>query len=138
MGEDAIIGCGLSQHGKLIYHDKLFFLHNDLKNITYSVDKNAYARRVSFSRLFLSLEKQRLDGGSKAIARIHYHYYSFWRITGYFLNYLLSSSAQRRAMLHGTFTSWCRTFRHRFIDSQSARDFWHNEAEQDITIHGLN
>lgn len=134
MGEDAIIGYGLSKHGTLLYHDELFFLHNDQKDSTYTVDQFAYARRVIFSRLYLSLERQRLNAGSKFLAIIHFHYYSFWRVTGYFINFVVSPKENRKKMLKGSLAGWWLAFKFKYRFSEETNNYWINESNKDSNI----
>lgn len=131
MGEDAIIGYGLSKHGTLLYHDELFFLHNDQKDSTYTVDQFAYAQRVMFSRLYLSLEKQRLDNKILNTTYFHYHYYAFWRIFGYFLNYLMSPNLSRKAMFLGSVSGWFKSFSLKYSYSEHTNQYWKNESNKD-------
>lgn len=133
MGEDAIIGYGLSKQGKLIYHDELFFLHNDQKDSTYTVDQFAYARRVIFSRLYLSLEKHRLNQRNLLSAYVHFQYYVFWRITGYLINFLVSPSKSRKDMLKGSFAGWVNAITFKFRFSEETNNYWINESNKDNT-----
>ena len=133
MGEDGIIGYGLSKQGGLIYNDELFFLHNDQKDSTYSTDMYKFARRVAFSRLYLSLEKTRLDNANLLLARIRFHYYMFWRLAGLFLNYLLNPSKERKEMLFGSINGWWLAVGFRFDKSLSRNEYWHNEAMKDLS-----
>ena len=106
MGEDAIIGYGLSKQGILWYHPQLLFYHNDQKDSAYSLDHFAYARRVTLSRLYLSLEKTRLDNGSYIRAYLHFHWYVFWRTTGILFNYLFKKNSITLTILKGTLQGW--------------------------------
>ncbi len=132
MGEDAIIGYGLSKRGTLIYHDELFFLHNDQNDSSYTIDKYAYARRVMFSRLYLSLEKQRINKRNLPAAYFHFHYYAFWRITGYLINFVASPNKNRRDMLMGTLAGWREALKFNFRNSAETNNYWVNEAKNDI------
>lgn len=131
MGEDGIIGYGLSKRGRLLFHDDLFFLHNDQKNSTYSNNNYAFARRVAFSRLYLSLEKSRLDGTSFFLARLHFHYYMFWRIMGLAGNYILRPNEGRKEILLGSLNGWRLAYLFKFDYNVSRTDFWQNEARLD-------
>jgi glycosyltransferase involved in cell wall biosynthesis len=117
MGEDAIIGYGISRHGILLYHPDLLFYHNDQNDSTYSVDHFSYARRVTFSRLYLSLEKSRLNGDSIIRAYLHYHWYVLWRIVGLSLNLILKGNPVNKRLLKGTFEGWklACTFRFKLL-----------------------
>lgn len=137
MGEDGIIGYGLSKQGKLIWHDELFFLHNDQKDSTYIKSVESFSRKVAYSRLFLSLEKTRLDKGSLLLARIHYHYYMFWRVMGLLLNFAINPSKERKESLLGTLTGWRMAFFFRFDKRLRRQEYWHNEAMKDLERNEL-
>lgn len=128
MGEDGIIGYGLSKQGTLVYHDELFFLHNDQNDSLYTSSTLAFARRVAFSRLYLSLEKSRLDKRKYVWARLHYHYYMVWRILGLFLNFILKPEQSRKVMLKGTISGWLMTFDFSFDKELTRHCYWQNEA----------
>ena len=101
MGEDVIIGYGLSRQGVLLYQPQLLFYHNDQKDSSYSMDHFAYGKRVLFSRLYLSLEKTRLNKGNYTVAHLHYHWYAIWRLTGLAFNYMIKKNATQYKLLKG-------------------------------------
>lgn len=86
MGEDALIGYGLSKQGKLLYLSNLLFYHNDQRDSSYSINQYEFAKRVIYSRLFLSLEKSRLDGKGTLFPYFYFHVYALFRICGQILN----------------------------------------------------
>ncbi len=106
MGEDAMIGYSLSKQGILLYNPELLFYHNDQRDSAYSVDHFAYSRRVIFSRLYLSLERARLNGGSYLIAGLHYHWYVLWRVAGLFINWAIGKSTIKYNLLKGSLAGW--------------------------------
>ncbi len=106
MGEDAMIGYSLSKQGVLWYHPELLFYHNDQRDSAYSVDHFAYSRRVIFSRLYLSLERARLNGGSYLIAVLHYHWYVLWRVAGLFINWFIGRNTVKYNLLMGAIAGW--------------------------------
>ena len=132
MGEDGIIGFGLSKQGMLIYHDELFFLHNDQKDSTYTHNIEAFSKRVAFSRLYLSLEKSRLDNASYFWPYLHYHYYLIWRLIGLGLNYLVNPTIVRSGVLKGSIQGWYLASRFHFCRHNERFSFWYVEAIRDI------
>lgn len=124
MGEDAIIGYGLGKQGILLYHPALLFYHNDQRDSAYSADHFAYAKRVIFSRLYLSLEKTRLDGGWYFFAYLHYHWYVLWRIVSLLLNYLLKKSSVKNNILRGSFAGWKLAFQFQFNKNAANAEKW--------------
>jgi glycosyltransferase involved in cell wall biosynthesis len=132
MGEDGIIGYGISRIGRVAYYDELFFLHDDQGNSAYSTKLLSFARRVAFSRKYLSIEKKRLDSGWIWAGKVHYHYYMFWRIMGYFANTLFGKEDKWREILRGSLEGWERTFSYKFNKPAKAEKFWRSEAWQDL------
>ncbi|MCW3093141.1 MAG: glycosyl transferase family 2 [Ferruginibacter sp.] len=124
MGEDAIIGYGLSKRGILLYYPELLFYHNDQKDSLYSADHFAYARRVIFSRLYLSLERTRLNKGNYTIAYLHYHWYVLWRITGLWLNYLIKKNEGKHKLLIGAYEGWKLAVRFKFDRIARGNNKW--------------
>lgn len=131
MGEDAIIGYGLSKIGKLYYHDELFFYHNDQKDSSYSVNLKAYAKRVAFSRYFLSKEKIRLDKRNTLVF-FHYSWYILWRFLGYFANLVLSPNKKRFDLLAGFVEGYKKVILYEFKPITITKSFWVSEIENEI------
>lgn len=132
MGEDALIGYGIHKRGKLLFVPDIFFLHNDQKDSSYSMNVHDYARRVLFSRLFLSLEKTRLDAGSLTFARLHYHWYAFWRLIGIALNAILIRNEKRKQILFGSWKGWKDSHRFHFDNRLERQIFWQNEINKNL------
>lgn len=132
-GEDGILGYTIATQGKMGFSNDLYLVHNDQQDSTYTSDIFKFARRVAYSRLYLSLEKTRLDGNSLLLARIHYHYYMLWRILGLLLNCLLSPSKNRKDSLLGSLGGWWMAVSFRFDPKLSRNIFWKNEAMKDLS-----
>ncbi len=132
MGEDALIGYALHKRGKLIYDPEVYFVHNDQKDSTYSMNMADYAQRVLFSRLYLSLEKSRLDNNSLFTAKMHYHWYACWRIIGLFLNWILKPNRKRKEMLLGSWKGWVKSWNFRFHTNLNRNAFWENEIGKNL------
>jgi len=134
MGEDTIIGFEASRSGDIIYIEKSMFLHDDQKNSIYSVDILSYAKRVSYSRLYLSFEYRRLENKSKFIAFVHYNWYMLWRVIGLIINFSLSPrSVKRKKMLRGYIEGWIKALKDSYSLSKQKDDYyWKNESKNDI------
>ena len=132
-GEDGILGYSLAKQGKIYFNRDHFFTHNDQNDSTYSTDIYKFARRVAFSRLYLSLEKTRLDNGNLFLARVHYHYYMFWRIIGFSMNYCLNPSKNRKDLLYGSLNGWWLATYFKFDRALTRTAFWKDEAIKDIS-----
>ena len=130
MGEDALIGYGLHKTGGLFYLPDCWFLHNDQRDSTYSTDLKSYATRVLFSRYYLSLEKCRLDEGWLLGAKIHYHWYALWRLTGLLLNRLLSPSTSRKQLFIGSWIGWKKSLSFKYSNRLDRNAYWENESKQ--------
>lgn len=132
MGEDALIGYGLSKQGKLLFVPEIYFLHNDQKDSSYSLNVHDYAKRVLFSRLYLSLEKTRMDGRSLFFAKIHYHWYAAWRLMGLLVNFGLKRSTNSKFVLSGSWKGWKVATKFRFSNGGKIEQYWKNELEQNL------
>lgn len=132
MGEDFIIAFSIAQKGKIWATEKSYFWHNDQKDSTYSVDVKSFNRRVIYSRLYLSLEKARLENRSALLAFIFYAYYSFWRFLGLIINAILKPSAMRWKSLNGFIYGFLKSFELLGMDSKQEESYWTTEAQQDL------
>ena len=124
MGEDAIIGYGLCKQGVLLYQPALLFYHNDQRDSAYSVDHFAYAKRVIFSRLYLSLEKTRLSHGSYIYAKLHYQWYVLWRLTSLLINYFIKKNSIKSKILKGSIEGWKLALKFKFNKDAATIDKW--------------
>lgn len=131
MGEDLIIGYGLSKMGYLYYNDELFFYHNDQKDSNYSVDIKSYAKRVAFSRYFLSKEKKRIDS-SNSLVFIHYTWYILWRFYGYIMNLVLFPNNKRLDFVKGYIHGYIKVFFYNWKSINIAKSFWIFEIENEL------
>lgn len=104
MGEDAIIGFSLSRQGEVVAWPKTYFLHNDQQDSTYTgTGMERFYEKISYSRLFLSMEYARLKGTSKALALMHYIWFALWRLIGLLINFLARPKEIQRSKLQGHF-----------------------------------
>jgi glycosyltransferase involved in cell wall biosynthesis len=113
-GEDVILGYTLSKQKGLHFMPDLLFYHNDQTISNYSSNHFQFAKRVSFSRLYLSFEKTRLDNQSFTRAYLHYHWYTLWRILGYMLNIIMQPNKSRLSILMGTMYGYVSSFSFKF------------------------
>jgi glycosyltransferase involved in cell wall biosynthesis len=127
MGEDALIGYGLHQSGTLYHVPTQLFWHNDQKDSSYSMDIDSYAKRVLFSRLYLSMERNRLSGKSIFFAKLHYQWYALWRLSGLLINFLLKRNQASKSVLKGSFKGWKAACAFRFEAGGKIDDYWKME-----------
>lgn len=132
MGEDFIIAYSIAQIGRIWATDKVYFLHNDQKDSTYTVDVESFDRRVIYSRLYLSLEKARLNKKTRFVAVSRYIYYSIWRGLGIFANLILSPSKKRISALKGFVRGFFSSFELLRVNLLEMKTYWHNEAQKDL------
>lgn len=132
MGEDTILGFSVAQQGNIVYLADAMFLHDDQKDSTYTVDFKSYGLRVSYSRLYLSLEYVRLLNRHPYWALLHYQWYMLWRVAGLGLNQLLSRKSSRADILEGYRTGWKQANKEYKELLVSVDDYWKNEAQGDI------
>jgi glycosyltransferase involved in cell wall biosynthesis len=132
-GEDGIIGYTLSKQGTLYFEPKILFIHNDKKDSTYTQDFFSFAKRVIYSRLYLSYEFCRLNNIEFWKASMHYHWYVFWRIIGMMINQVLDKKNARSSMLKGYFDGWVLALKtQKELQQYSDNTYWIKEAKNDI------
>lgn len=131
-GEDSITGYSISKQGALIHIPEVLFRHNDQQNSSYSSNLENFGTRVMFSRLFLTLEKSRLDGSSLFLGKISYHWFALWRIFGLTLNYIKDRSQKRKSMLDGAWKGWKKSTKFKFNSSLSRNPYWENEVQEEL------
>ena len=85
-----------------------------------------------FSRLYLSLEKTRLDESSFLLARIAYHWFALWRILGLALNFLKNRSEKRKSMLRGAWKGWIKSITFKFNSQLTRNSYWVNEMQEEM------
>lgn len=129
MGEDALIGYTLSRIGKLYFLPDLLFYHVDVQGSHYADQSASYAERVMYSRMFLSLEKARLDGTTFIYARIHFFWYGFCRLMGYLLNAFIHPSKKRTGILLGSAKGFINGLFMRRIPLDVTKLQWYNELK---------
>lgn len=132
MGEDALIGYGLHKQGSVLFVPDIYCLHNDQKDSSYSMNVHDYAQRVLFSRLYLSLEKCRMDGNSMFFAKAHYHWYAFWRLMGLLINLGLKRSTNSKFVFIGSWKGWRKACKFRFNFDGSLEQYWKNELANNL------
>lgn len=135
MGEDALIGYGIYKQGKLLFVPEIMFLHDDQKDSSYSMNIKDYAKRVLFSRLYLSLEKTRLDEKSLALAKFHFHWYAIWRLFGLLVNYSMKPSVNRKSSFLGAYSGWKMAIKFSFSSALDCNQYWKNEALKNLDNH---
>lgn len=134
MGEDGILGYSLSKQGGVYYEPKQLFWHHEKQDSHYATNQQAYAKRVLFSRLFLSLEKARLDESSIRFATWHYYWYAFCRIFGYYINYRKSSTEKRKQILEGSKDGFRLARSFQYANKDSRRAYWQHELEKQKSV----
>lgn len=133
MGEDLIIGYTLSKRGKIWSVHGLTFYHDDQKDSSYTPDLYSFYRRVAFSRLFISCEIARLSRHSSWWSILHYHWFSFWRLTSMLLTLIAQPSQARFEMAKGWASGWFRNLRLRTTKIRQRKQYWLQEANNDLS-----
>lgn len=114
MGEDSIIGYTLSKQGKIFYSPNLLFYHNDQKDSHYSMNHFLFGQRVAFSRLYLTLEKLRLDNKVLVIGYFFYNWFIMWRIVGLIFNTIITWNKVNFYFLMGFTIGWIKTWNFKY------------------------
>jgi GT2 family glycosyltransferase len=127
MGEDGLMGYTLNKQGRIYFDPTLFFWHHEQQHSHYAAQNLSYAKRVLFSRLFLSLEKARLDGSSLIYARVHYLWYGLCRLLGYLMNYIKSPNTKRKEILQGSWQGLKKGFTFSFLPIPERKQYWEQE-----------
>ncbi|MCU0441484.1 MAG: glycosyltransferase [Bacteroidia bacterium] len=133
MGEDTIIGYCLSKQGPILYEPKLLFWHHEKHASNYAVNAKKLAEKVMYSRLYLSLEKTRLDNRHPFLVIIHYHWYALWRIVGLFFNILLKYNPTKFQMLIGMTKGYVKSTELLASNRRTAEQYWHTEMKTDLS-----
>lgn len=132
MGEDTIIGYTLSKQGLIWYEPEQLFWHHEKHVSNYSVNSEKLAKKVMYSRLFLSLEKYRLDNRSALIPVLHYHWFAIWRIIGLLFNLVIKYNPTTYQMLKG-FVKGCLKATELLASSREAdKKYWSTEMQRDL------
>lgn len=126
MGEDTLIGLTLSTQGDVFFLPQVLFWHHERHTSHYRDHIEAFARRVQFSRLFLSLEYARLSGIPKVWAYLHYFWYSLWRL-------LSTAAGGNVTMLKGQLKGLLLSIQFPHLSSTKAQQYWTSEAEQNLS-----
>ena len=132
MGEDAAIGYTLAKQGTVLALEGLTFDHNDQRDSTYTPDLRSFNERVAFSRLFLSSEYTRLNGGSQAFARAHFMWWAMWRWVALAVSLAARPSRTRFAAARGWMSGVGRTVTWRRLPLTDTERRWRLEAEKDL------
>jgi GT2 family glycosyltransferase len=102
MGEDLLLGYALSRKGRVYAWPKVYFVHNDQGDSTYtSAGFKRFYGKISYSRLFLSLEYVRLNNKYLVFAIFHYGWFIIWRIVGLLLNLLFKPDKKQLNKIYG-------------------------------------
>ncbi|MDA7927774.1 hypothetical protein N9B33_03915 [Akkermansiaceae bacterium] len=131
-GEDAVIGYCLSRQGPIWAAEGEMFYHNDQEDSSYTVDLYSFNRRVACSRLFLSLEFERLSGRRTFLARLHYQWYMLWRTAGLSLSLVVHPNRGRWDSVRGWLAGWWCALMWKPRPQETAAKFWLEEVEKDL------
>lgn len=136
MGEDALLGYTFSKAAKLQYVSDILLIHNDQRNSQFTSTLVGYAKRVSFSRLFLSQEYARLNKLPQITGFLYYHWYTLFRVLGMTINCLVKPSKERALLLNGTLRGWSLTWTFKYDGNLGRNSYWYGEARR-ITLQPL-
>ena len=135
MGEDTLIGYGLSKTGKILFYEPVCFLHNDESGSNYSLDLVSYSKRVIYSRLYIALEKSRLDKKTKNIIFFKYLWYVLFRFLGALIGLIIRPEKSKFEVLNGTCLGLFESLKLNYSFSQRRNLYWLTELERDIQIN---
>jgi glycosyltransferase involved in cell wall biosynthesis len=135
MGEDTVIGYGLSKMGKVLFYESICFLHNDETGSNYSLDIISYSKRVIYSRLYIALEKARLDRKNQNIFYFKYLWYVFFRILGALISLIIRPEKSKLEVLKGTGHGFFESFKLNYSFSRKRNSYWVTESEKDLMFN---
>lgn len=133
MGEDTLLGLDVSHSGCVRFLNSCLIAHEDRMPSHYADRLFDYARRVAYSRLYLSLEFARLTSRSPLVGLAHYHWYMLWRLLGISVASLVSRDGARGQLARGMISGWKAAARHSrelsYVDSGAQ---WRARAVLDL------
>lgn len=133
MGEDGILGFGVSRTGKIVYLAESMFLHDDQKDSTYRVNVSGYGKRVAYSRLYLSFEYARLSTTSRFVAFMHFNWFAIWRLLGMIVSQLLHYQSSRTQLFKGYLSGYLKALGEaKTLVTFDRGEYWENEARHDL------
>jgi glycosyltransferase involved in cell wall biosynthesis len=135
MGEDTLIGYGLSKTGKILFYEPVCFLHNDEAGSNYSLDLIAYSKRVIYSRLYIALEKARFDKKMSFFIYLKYMWYVFFRVLGSFFSLILRPGKSEFKVFRGIVLGFFESFKLNYSFSQKRNSYWLSELESNVQIY---
>jgi glycosyltransferase involved in cell wall biosynthesis len=138
MGEDTLIGYGLSKMGKVLFYESICFLHNDETGSNYSLDIISYSKRVVYSRLYIALEKARMDNKVQSIIYLKYLWYVFFRVLGALISLIIRPEKSRLEVLKGTGLGFFKSLRLNYSFSLKRNAYWLTELEKDMQLNTFN
>lgn len=131
MGEDKVISMAVGLHKKIWFVPKIFFVHPPLAS-NYFADVQSFQRKVTYSRLYVSLTYGRHRGYPSWVVYLHYYYFVGWRILISGFRAILKPNEKRLAIAKGVFQGVLLTFTLPFESRKIAPQIdWQRDAKYD-------
>jgi len=133
-GEDSILGLTLTRCGTIFFEKKIVLWHNDEGESNYAYDLRNFNKRYIYSRLYLTLERQRLKNESMFLGRVYFHFFVMGRMIPYIINNPFNKTNKK--VLKGMYDGWIESFFFKF--NKASVEFekkWRVIAQKDIQIH---
>lgn len=131
MGEDKVISMTVGLHKKIWFIPQIFFVHPPLAS-NYFMDIQSFQRKVTYSRLYISLVYGRHRGYPSWMVRLHYYYFIGWRILISGFRAILKPTKKRIAITKGVFQGVLLTFTLPFDSRKIAPQIdWQRDATYD-------
>jgi len=109
--EDAILGYTISKKGKIIYFSDVVFFHKGQQTSTYTASISLLAKRVAYSRLYLSYEYSRLNKTSYMISFLHFNVFLLGRVLTQIINQFISYEGNRNKLILGSLIGYLLALR---------------------------
>jgi len=132
MGEDKAISMSIGLKNNLLYLPKQYFKHPPIASHYFS-DIKSFQKKVSYSRLYLSLIYTKKNKSNMILPYLHYYYFSVWRILISTFRVLVKPSMQNLQLLSGIIEGVMLTLTLPFtVTAITPMIDWKEEANNDI------
>lgn len=131
MGEDKVISMAVGLTRKLWFVPHHFFVHPPLTS-SYFQDVQSFLRKVTYSRLYVSLQYGKYKPCQRWLIYTHYYYFTGWRLVIASLQALAIPDKKRKAIVKGIFQGVLLTFTLPFKENKITPHIdWQRDATHD-------
>jgi glycosyltransferase involved in cell wall biosynthesis len=132
MGEDGLLGFSFSINNKIWAWEKVYLVHNDLKNSTYGVNLINSSKRYLYSRLNLNYEYYRLKNKKSTYPRLSYYHFAIFRILSALFVFIFKNKKSGQEIFIGYINAVKLSFKYKYKRNLSANLKWYKNAEAEL------